>query len=90
MSTVLRKEGTDILINCPGCGEIVSDKAGRCPHCFYVFSQDEKEAPAKDKKHRGYLFLIVGLLIFVVELMRPRILYTVPAIAIVASLGYPF
>jgi len=52
-----------------------------------VFSQDAKELPAKDKKHKGNFFLIVGLLTFVVGLMIPRMLYTTPAIIIVASLA---
>lgn len=39
------------LISCPECGGKVSSTASTCPHCGYVFSEEEKEKLINDKKY---------------------------------------
>ena len=39
------------LISCPECGGKVSSTASTCPHCGYVFSEEEKEKLINNKKY---------------------------------------
>lgn len=39
------------LITCPECGGKVSSTASACPHCGYVFSEEEKEKLISSKKY---------------------------------------
>ena len=45
------------LINCPECGNEVSDKADVCPKCGFnigKYLQEEKERSEKEEKERKY------------------------------------
>ena len=41
------------LIECPECGESVSNKAESCPHCGFPFV--EKETPSRARKNPAWL-----------------------------------
>lgn len=59
------------LINCPNCGNTISNKALKCPHCgeeLHIEAHPEQELqpqqyyPASGKSNNTLLYLIIGIL----------------------------
>ena len=38
------------MIPCPGCGELISDKAKKCVHCGYELIPEEKDSYGPRKR----------------------------------------
>lgn len=54
------------LIKCPECGQQVSDRAKKCPHCGYVLSIPCNAQNGKPKKKNYWIWLVCSILMITV------------------------
>ncbi len=59
------------LISCPECGEKLSDKASKCPHCGYSVG---REQPAQQLKKSKAPFIIAGIFAAIAAVLAAFIL----------------
>jgi hypothetical protein len=69
-----------MLIDCPECGQKVSDQAGSCPQCGHPIAAAVAKPAAVDSHRRGRSSVFCGaaFVMLVLAAMSPRILVTIP------------
>jgi hypothetical protein len=71
-----------MLIDCPECGQKVSDQARACPQCLRPIAAAAKPAdlaiPVSQRRGRSSVFCGVAFVMLVLAALSPRILVVVP------------